>query len=188
MISWPISSPSSCALVLAVLLLSAVGVRAEEGNSAGMERAEANAADRVFVEALTRGGLAEIALGRLAQQQARNDVTRDFAKRMVTDHDKANEKLAALAKEADIVVPKQTDKEHKDLAVRLEKLSRDDFDAQYLAVQVGEHQKTVQLLSYEMSAGQDKGLVKFASETLAVVLGHLDASRMALDEIRSKTQ
>ena len=58
------------------------------------------ASDSNFI--LTTGslGLLQVKLGKLAQEKGSSEVVRDFGKRMVADYTKANEELAAGAKQA----------------------------------------------------------------------------------------
>jgi putative membrane protein len=115
----------------------------------------------------------EVALGKLAETQGGSDAVRAFGRRMVQDHGRANERLRELAKAAGIVLPDKPDPEHPALRHRLKDLRGADFDRAYIAAQIGDHQITVQLLEYEIGAGQDDGLKGLASDTLPVVFEHL---------------
>ncbi|WP_246672851.1 DUF4142 domain-containing protein, partial [Mesorhizobium sp. B3-1-1] len=57
-----------------------------------------------------------------------------------------------------------------------------EFDLAYISGQIVDHQKTVQLLEWEIGSGRDPDVQHFASDILPAVLEHL---RMARD-IRSK--
>ena len=92
---------------------------------------------------------------------------------MVEDHGKANDQLKGLAKDGGIALPDKLDPEHAAMQERLAGLSGAEFDHVYLAGQLADHQKTAQLLEYEIGSGQDADLKSFASETLPVVLDHL---------------
>ena len=64
------------------------------------------------------------------------------------------------------------------MRANLEKLSGRPFDLAYMDSQIQDHQKTAQLLEWEIGSGQDPALKKFASEALPTVLQHL---RLAQD-------
>lgn len=136
-----------------------------------------NPTDRVFVQAAATGGKAEVELGQLAQRAGADAAVKDFAKRMVEDHGKANERLAALAKAAGLAVPDGLDPEHQAVRDRLARLGGAELDRAYIAGQVADHQKTAQLLAHEIGSGQDEGLKGFAAESLPVVLEHLRLAR-----------
>ena len=74
-------------------------------------------------------------------------------------------------------MPDELDDEHKAMRAQLESLSGAEFDLDYIQGQVVDHQKTVQLLEYEIGSGQDVELKSFASEILPVVLGHLEMAQ-----------
>jgi putative membrane protein len=109
----------------------------------------------------------------VAEQKGQSDAVKEFGRRMVQDHGEANARLISLAKEDGIAVPHELDAEHQAMRARLDSLSGAEFDLAYLQGQVVDHQKTVQLLEYEIGSGQDVELKSFASEILPVVLQHL---------------
>jgi putative membrane protein len=65
---------------------------------------------------------------------------------------------------------------------QLESASGAQFDMAYLQAQLVDHQKTVQLLQWEMSAGQDGDLQRYAAATLPVVLQHLEHVQMLISQ------
>jgi putative membrane protein len=65
--------------------------------AASAESARSSAADTDFVRKASSGNLTEIALGKLASDQASSDDVKKYAARMVADHTQANEKLGKLA-------------------------------------------------------------------------------------------
>jgi putative membrane protein len=166
--------PATVASIVALLAVPAAG---QEGNPAFMTPEtgpkQPNTTDRVFVHAAAIGGMAEVEFGRLAGQKAQNGAVKEFARRMVDDHGKVNERLIVLAKDDGIALPDELDQEHKALRDRLNAASGTEFDLIYVAGQVADHQKTAQLLEHEIGSGQDIELVGFASDTLPVVLQHL---------------
>ena len=132
-----------------------------------------NQNDRLFVYELTIGGNAEVAFGQLAEQKGGFPAIRDFGHQMAADHSKANQQLMQLAKAANLPQPGEPDEEHKAMRSQLDQLRGADFDLAYIRGQVADHQKTAQLLEWEIGSGQDPQLKAFASEILPVVLRHL---------------
>ena len=59
----------------------------------------------------------------------------------------------------------------------LRKLSGDRFDRAYIASQLQDHQRTAQLLAYEIGSGENADLKSFAEDTLPVVLEHLQMAQ-----------
>src|SRR5882724_5006763 len=62
-------------------------------------------ADSSFIQMAASLGLLQVKLGKLAQEKGSSAVVRDFGKRMVNDYSKANEELAAGAKQAAYPAP-----------------------------------------------------------------------------------
>ena len=60
---------------------------------------------------------------------------------------------------------------------RLGKLQENAFDRDYIRGQITAHQETVQLFEYEIGSGQDSQLKNFASQTLPVLMRHLEMAQ-----------
>jgi putative membrane protein len=176
-------------MVLCCSTLLMVAASAQEGNPAfkaqdaplsaqsGPGPKQANAQDRLFALLAASGGMAEVGAGKLAERKGSGASVKEFAGRMVQDHTKANDQLADIAKPGNIPLPTELDPEHRAMQADLEKLSGPEFDVAYMRAQVQEHQKTAQLLEWEIGSGQDMALVHFASETLPKVLEHLQLAQ-----------
>src|SRR5690349_11889362 len=52
-----------------------------------------DAMDRHFIHKAGQGGLAEVELGKLAQEKGQSEEVKKFGQRMVDDHSKANDQL-----------------------------------------------------------------------------------------------
>ena len=173
----------------AIATLSAGPAMAQPGNPAVMAPGtpksapgmpaphQPNQPDRLFVREAAIGGIAEVAAGKLAWQKGEAPGVREFGQRMVTDHSKANDKLADLAKADNIPLPDMLDPEHQAMMDRLQALRGADFDRAYIAGQIQDHQRTVQLLEYEIGSGQDPDLKAFASEMVLHVIQHLQMAQ-----------
>lgn len=138
-----------------------------------------NQNDSLFVYEATIGGRAEVLFGQLAEQKGGAQAIKDFGHQMVIDHNKANQQLSQLAKAANLPQPGELDAEHKALRSQLDKLNGPEFDLAYTRGQVADHQKTAQLFEWEIGFGQDPQLKAFASETLPIVLRHLQIASAA---------
>jgi putative membrane protein len=142
-----------------------------------------NTADILFVQLVGEGGLAEVTLGELAREKAAAAAVSDFAERMVADHGAANDELAALAEGPGIAVPAELNAEHAEIRDHLASLNAAVFDLTYMRGQVVDHQKTAQLLEWEINSGQNAPLQRFAAEVLPTVLGHLAMARGIVEQL-----
>ncbi len=103
---------------------TATGTKAATSEtSKGQTGSALKAGDRKFVTKAAEGGIAEVQLGKLAQQKASNDQVKQFGQRMVTDHGSANEKLKAVASGKGISLPAQMDTSAQKEYDKLSKLS-----------------------------------------------------------------
>jgi len=146
--------------------LAAVPAMAQFGNPGGLDPGtresapgvpvpgQTNVPDRLFTTLAAQGGMVEVDLGKLAQQKSRNDAVTAFAKRMIDDHGKSNARLEQLAKQAGLQLPTEPAPDQLDVKQRLSALNGSVFDAEYMRVQVTDHQKTVQLLLWVIIRGK----------------------------------
>ncbi len=144
-----------------------------------------NTADQLFTRQLLIGGQAEMDLGKLAGERAQSDAVKQFARRMFDDHGKGTARLDALAKTNRADRPKgaAADPDAQAVRAQLEKLRGADFDTAYIAAQVGDHQKTVQLLEHEIGSGQDVKVKDYAKENLPIVMRHLEMARQIQSDL-----
>jgi putative membrane protein len=126
-----------------------------------------------FVQIASAAGIAEVAFGKLAADQASMDDVRKFGRQMVEDHTKANKELASIAESKQIPIAKQMDAKHKDIEQRLTRLSGPQFDREYVMAQVKDHEDAVALFSSFSQNGQDRELRSFATQTLPKLKEHL---------------
>ena len=131
-----------------------------------------SSADQTFVTKAAEGGMAEVEMAKLAKSSAESEEVKAFAQKMVDDHTKANDKLAAIANEKDAKLPSAPGAEHQKKLDELKKLSGAAFDAKYMKIQVEAHEKMHGLMKQQAKSGADADLKAFASETLKTVKEH----------------
>ena len=134
-----------------------------------------DSSDAKFAKNAAGGGMAEIQLSKLAEQKSTNDKIKDFAAMMVTDHGKAGDSLAMIAKNKNIALPTALDTDHQKKYDELSKKSGRDFDKGYVMCMVDDHNGALKLMKDEAVNGKDADLKAFASKTAPVVQMHLDA-------------
>ena len=127
----------------------------------------------IFVEKAAQDGLAEVEVGKAALQKSQNAKVREFAQRMVTDHGKANQELAALAKRKGIEVPKKLDVEHAAMVKKLEAQEGDAFDIEYSNHMKMGHTTAITLFEAESKAS-DADFAGFATKTLPTLKEHME--------------
>jgi putative membrane protein len=131
-------------------------------------------ADTTFAAKAAVGGMAEVALGKMAAAKGTDQQVKDFGNMMVMDHGKANAELKGIAQAKNIVLPAGLDAEHQAKSDSLSKLTGQDFDRAYVNAMIEGHKKTLALMQSEASNGKDAELKAFAAKTAPVVQTHLD--------------
>jgi len=130
--------------------------------------------DTAFASKAAVGGMAEVALGKMAAAKGASKAVKDFGNMMVTDHGKANDELKSIAGKKNLNLPASLDAEHQAKSDSLSKLSGKDFDKAYVDAMIEGHKKTLSLMQSEATNGKDADLKAFASKTAPVVQHHLD--------------
>lgn len=143
-----------------------------------------SAADQAFAKEAAIGGMAEVDLGKLAASKATNPDVKQFGQRMVDDHGKASEELKSWASQKNVTLPTDLDAKHKSEHARLEKLSGDAFDKQYMTLMVSDHNKDVAAFQRESKTGKDADLKAWAAKTLPTLQDHQKSAK----EINAKVQ
>jgi putative membrane protein len=132
-----------------------------------------DAGDAGFTTKAAVGGMAEVALGKLALEKTTNPKIKEFAGMMVNDHGKANAELIAIAKTKNITLPGTVDEEHQKKMDELKQKTGTDFDKAYVDAMVDGHKKTLTLMQDEAKDGKDADLKAFAAKTAPIVDTHL---------------
>ena len=131
--------------------------------------------DAKFVTTAAADGMAEVSAGKLAQQKASNTRVKNFASMMVTDHTKAGDELASIAKTKNITLPTGPDADQQKMAADLSAKSGKDFDKAYVDGMVDGHEKAVKLFTDASQNCKDADLKAFATKTLPTLKMHLDS-------------
>ncbi|MEO8413280.1 MAG: DUF4142 domain-containing protein [Ginsengibacter sp.] len=126
-----------------------------------------------FAVKAANGGMAEVALGKMAEEKATNKQVKDFGSMMVKDHTKANEELMALAAEKNITLPAVVGDDMQKSIDDLGKKSGGDFDKAYINMMVSDHKDDIDEFESEVKNGKDSAFKKFAAKTLPTLYKHL---------------
>jgi putative membrane protein len=129
-------------------------------------------ADLDFVKKAAEGGMAEVELGKLAQQNGDDQQVKQFGARMQQDHSSANQQLESIAGQKGVQLPKQLDaKDQKELD-QLSRLKGGAFDRAYMRMMTQDHDKDVKEFQREAQAAKDPDIKNFAQQTLSVIQQH----------------
>lgn len=136
-------------------------------------------AERRFLEDAAVGSLAELELGKLAQQRAASEQVKQFAARIVQDHTQAGDELKSVAAGKNVTLPTALPRNHQRDMERLAKLSGNRFDREYMKHMVSDHKKDVAAFGKMAKNAKDPQVRDFASRTLPTLEEHLRLARAA---------
>ncbi len=140
----------------------------------GAAPAGQNFADQAFLSKAIEGSDAEVELGQLAQQKSQSQDVKQFAQRMVNDHSQMNEKwLKPVAKQLNVSEPKGPSKKDKKLMEKLESLSGQQFDNEYIQAMLKDHKDDLKEFQGEAQAAQDPSVKQIATQGANIIEKHL---------------
>ena len=138
--------------------------------------APADSATTMFMTKAASGGMMEVQLGQLAQQQGQSQRVKDFGAMMVRDHGKANDELKSLASAKSVTLSDSLTAEHKRHVTSLQNKKGTAFDKAYMSMMVQDHQKDIQAFEKASNNLSDGEVKAFATRTLPVLKAHLDSA------------
>lgn len=147
----------------------------------------ADVGDKGFVDKAASGGMAEVKLSKLAMDKAQSMEVKQFARKMVEDHTKANVELKQIAEKKSLVVPTAMDDKHQKIYDKLVKLEGASFDKEYMRAMAGDHDDAVKLFKDQSERGQDPELKSFAMKTLPTIEKHDDMAHMDQSQMTAPT-
>jgi putative membrane protein len=141
--------------------------------------------DKKFLQDAAMGGMAEVAMGKLAAEKGSSDAVKQYGQKMADDHTKANDELKQAASAQSITIPDTLDSKHQSRIDKLSKLSGAAFDKAYLKAQVKDHEDDVRAFQDEAQNGTNATVKDFANKTLPTLQEHLT---MAKDLSKGKAE
>jgi len=121
--------------------------------------------EREFVKEQFLCNLFEIEESRLATERATNTEVKDFAKKMIDAHTKANQELQTLAKNMNIDLPSQMEPWQNALLDKVKTTPNDQLGHQYMYCQVGRHHTAVLMNRCAANKFQDGEIKSLAQRT-----------------------
>ena len=180
---------------LAALLAAAPGVSAQVTSSQDTARTpwttvtrlptfgDSVSADSTFIRQTIRGNYTEVALGRLAGSRATNSQVKDFAERMVSDHNDMNKEWVDLAQDNDMKVTVEFGPAGQQSIDRLEGLSGSAFDQAYMSENIREHEQDLAALERMATSARSAEVRKLSSTGASTVREHLTLAQQVGSQV-----
>jgi putative membrane protein len=128
--------------------------------------------DKMFLRKAAQGGMAEVKLGQLATQKGSSEGVRSFGQKMVDDHTKLNSDMAPIADSMGVRLPKDLSKDDRAEYDKLNALSGNDFDMEYLLFMVKDHHKDLREFRQEEASTTDPTLKAAVADGTKVIHEH----------------
>jgi putative membrane protein len=142
--------------------------------------------DMNFVHSASEGGLMEIKLGQLAQNNAGSDDVKKFGKVMIEDHTKTNKELSAFAHGKEIILAGTLNKKLQKKYAQLEKKTGADFDKTYISYMISDHKEDIAAFEKEVEIGKDPEIKNWAANKIPVLKHHLYLANKAFASLKTK--
>lgn len=133
--------------------------------------------DKSFMSSAAKANYEEVQLAKLALEKSHTKAVKDYAQKIVDDHDKASEDLAKIASTKGVTLP-----DSKSLAAsfsegKLKMYSGRHFDEAFLSKMVDDHKDAISTFQKEASQGSDTDVKDFASTTVPTLQKHLESAQ-----------
>jgi putative membrane protein len=124
----------------------------EQGKMSGDPNVQHSFQDQAFVKMVLERDMAEIELGKLAQQKAQNEDVKALGGQIVESRIKLDDGFKAIARTLSVSLPKDTSKKDKQAMAKLQGLTGQQFDDGYVKLLLNlEHRDSK---DFQVEAGQ----------------------------------
>lgn len=158
----------------ACAVLPAIGQTAPPARTAP-QTAAALLTAATFVPVVGVSNQFEIESSQLALSRSTSKAVKDFANRMVVEHNLAGAKFKQALADAKITLPSEKlDAKHQAIIDRLKAANGAAFDTAYIEAQTNAHVEAVDLFKAYAKDGDTPRLKAFAADLLPTLVGHLE--------------
>lgn len=124
-----------------------------------------------FIEKAAVGGMMEVELGNLTTQKTKNTIVKDFANRMITDHNGINKDLQNIATVFGLKLPGALPAIEQSHLTAMRQMQGNEYDENYVDMMVSDHSKTLDLFNGAARFNNPE-LKEFALRTIPVLQAH----------------
>ncbi len=168
---WRVSSVTHA--LTAVMLAAAPAAAAQVTSS----RDTSTVVDSAYIRQAVGGNYLEVALGRMAESRAEDPSVKDFAERMVSDHNDMNKEWIDLAQDNGMKVTVDFGPDGKQTIDRFEDLSGTRFDQAYMSEMIRDHEENLSAFQRLARWAGSAEVRQLASKGAPTIQGHLALAR-----------
>jgi putative membrane protein len=145
---------------------------------------QVDSATKKFLTEAIRGDLAEVDVGKLAQEKGTDPSVKEFGQMLVKDHGAHREKAEQLAKQLGVEPPTGPSVTQKATYLKLKVLSGATFDRSFASSMVKDHQTDIK--EYQKQSGKTDQTGAFAKETLPTLQEHLKKAQEVTQKVKNE--
>lgn len=157
--------------IMALGFATALALASTAAQAQNMSTSRKNAAADRFMSQAIEGDLAEIQMGKLAQQNGATDQVKQFGQRLVSDHSADLQKAKSVAQSMGMNPPTAPDAKQRADYQKMSKLSGAKFDRQFARDMVRDHKKDIS--KFKRESKKSGAAANYAQQALPVLEQHL---------------
>lgn len=148
-----------------------------DNSAAANSSTQTSNSDQNFLQDAIKGNRAEITLGKMVVSKTKNPSVKQFAEMMVKDHTQALGQLQQLAQQKNIQVPEGIPDDAQQLQSKLESATGKQFDKDYMAGMVQDHEKDVKDFQNASQSAKDPDVKQLATKLTPTLERHLQKAQ-----------
>ena len=166
------------ATVLAVLATAALA----QQNQQTASQQEDKTHEQHFIQMASSGNNFEVQLGQLVQQKAQDQRIKEFAQRLVQDHQKAEQQLRQIAQQMGVSLTDQLSPVHQAMLQEFQKKDGQALERAFAFDQVGDHHKDILKYQWQAEHAQDAQLKQYAQQQIPTLREHLQLAEQCAEQ------
>ncbi|MEO7978500.1 DUF4142 domain-containing protein [Flavobacterium sp.] len=159
---------------------------AEDQNEVKFEDRETKEDDSEFLVDAAEIDLAEIEIGKLAQQKSTNAGVKSLGKMLIDAHEKSAADVKALAATRNFSLPTSVTEDGKEEYDKLNKETGADFDKKFVETAIDAHEKAIDKFKIAAENANDAEIKAWASKNVNSLREHLQHAKMVKEEMNKK--
>jgi len=176
-------------MMLAGALGASAAVAQTPKNSGAMNSQSAKQTDKAsktFIKNAIEGDIAEVNVGKLAQEKGQSQAAKDFGAMLVKDHSEHKAKAEEVASEIGVKPPTGSSIGEKATYAKLKVLSGSTFDKAFARAMVKDHNADIK--EYKKESAKDDPAGKLAKETLPTLQKHLQTAEQLAGQLKQSSR
>ena len=146
--------------------------------------AKLSSADQNLMMEVAKGGMMQLAVSKVALQNASSPEVRQLAQAEVDEQTGLSAKLTEIASAKGVTLPTEPDAETQAMVTKLQGMSGKDFDKMYVSESgVKGHEKLDKVMSTVQSSASDASLKGVAKAAHPLVKTHLKVAKQVMDKM-----